>query len=77
MAPQSPLAGVEAVPSLLVSPPTVSSLRDVKEIGRASVPFAIRLPLIDRLETPENLTTTPERIVSVTPVLTVTSHPTT
>ena len=44
--PQSPGAGLVAPPSPFVSPPAESSLSEVRTIGRAAVPRAIRLPSI-------------------------------
>src|SRR2546428_10327196 len=42
-APQSPAAGTVAVPSLLVSPPTVSSLKEVNTTGvpESSCPYRV------------------------------------
>src|SRR5262245_6171215 len=63
---QFPGAGDVAEPSWLVSPPTLSSRREVKIMGLAAVPLATRRPCTKR-ELPNILMTTPGRIVSVAP----------
>src|ERR1017187_7802469 len=78
---QFPAAGAVALPSAFVSPPTVSSRYDVKAIGCAAVPVAIRFPFTNRNDavlqlpfvTGRNFTTAPGAIVNVAPDATVTS----
>ena len=64
---QSPAAGELALPSPLVSPPTVSSASEVKVTGLAAVPLTSRVPSTVRVAEALALTTTPLSIVSVTP----------
>ena len=67
---QLPLAGADAVPSLLVSPPAVSSLIEVKVTIWLAVPLTSNVPLTFRVP-PVNLTICPAPMVSVTPAATV------
>ena len=69
---QSPLAGVVAVPSLLASPPTVSSLMEVNVTGLPAAPWASRTPAtFKELVVPSNLTTLSAGKVRVVSALTV------
>ena len=67
---QSPGAGAVAEPSPLVSPPAVSSWREVKYTLLSEVPLTWRVPLTERAVPGWNLTTTPGSIVRVTPEFT-------
>src|SRR5690349_5520418 len=67
------MAGVVALPSLLVSPWTESSLREVKMMGLPAVPLATSVPWPEsRVADWSSLMTAPGSMVSVTPELTVT-----
>jgi len=69
--PQSPALGEVAFPSPLVSPPTLSSLIEVKYTGEAEVPADVSEPLICRLAPESNLMIVPAATVRVTPAATV------
>ena len=65
---QSPACGELVEPSLLVSPPTVSSLREVKIIGLEVLPWALRIPSTNKPdETDSNFIITPDSMVRVLP----------
>jgi len=60
------------VPSVLVSPPAVSSRQEVKTTGEVSVPWASRDPSTYSSLFGENFTITPAGTVNVVPDGTVT-----
>src|SRR6185436_3402753 len=68
---QSLAEGLDEEPSLLVSPPTVSSFKLVKVIGLAAVPWAFNVPYTSkRMLLGLIFTTVPAGRVSVAPLLT-------
>src|SRR4051794_40208127 len=71
MPPQSPAAGAVAGPSLLVSPPTLSSLIEVSVTGAVLVPLADSEPLTIRLAPGSALSTVPAAALRVLPAGTV------
>jgi hypothetical protein len=71
---QSPALGRLARPSPLVSPPTLSSLIDVRYTGEAAVPPVVNLPLTSKPAPASNFTTLPAATVSVAPEAIVVGH---
>ncbi len=65
--PQSPGAGLDAVPSPLVSPPTESSMNEVNTTGLAVVPAATNDPSTTIVAQFQLLMTVPAFRVNVTP----------